>query len=149
MLSIKSPTVKRIAVFQLVCYLLSGGITFSLDRNFGIEVLYSGILFLINLFVWISLINKIIVLLTMDSKNRIRDSHDDLTEDENENRSGGVSLVVLFIFLFKMGLLSVICIFAMQVVSGISIIFSNTIIVLSLLFSSIRVNLSTQTGKPS
>ena len=139
MFFIKSPSIQRITVFQLSFYLLSGGIVFYLDRGFGTQVLYSGILFLINLFVWVSLVRKVIVLLTMNSKTRARIQQDDLTEDQNS--SSGTSLVVLFIFLFKMGLLSVICILAMQVVSGISVIFSNTIIVLSLLFSSIRVNL--------
>jgi len=149
MFSIRAPSKQRIVVFQLAGYLLSGGLSFFLDRDFGSDLLYAGIFFLLNLFLWISLIDKIIWLLTKNLKSRSNSAQEILLSEGNNASSSGTSLIVLFVFLLKMGLLSVICILAMQVVSGISIIFSNTIIVLSLLFSSIRVNLSTQTGKSS
>ena len=141
MFSIKSPSTQRIVAFQLVFYLLSGSFAFLFDRDFGSELLYAGIFFLLNLFLWISLVKKLVFLLSRKQKSISTPSREDLLVEGNEITSGGISLVVLFIFLLKMGLLSVICVLAMRVVSGISIIFSNTIIVLSLLFSSIRVNL--------
>ncbi|MBM76012.1 MAG: hypothetical protein CMK59_11480 [Proteobacteria bacterium] len=144
MFLIRAPSIKRIVVFQLICYFLFSTIVFVFNNALGKDVLLAGVFFLLNLFLWISLINKLIFILTRNTNRQNDLSKEDPEEDRS---SGGISLAAMFLFFLKMGLLSVICILAMEVVSGISIIFSNTIIVLSLLFSSIRVNLSTQKGE--
>jgi hypothetical protein len=143
------PSVKKIIVVSTSCLFFIGLLIFLVDQDLGTGVLICGVILQLNLFLWIFLVRKMILILveSSDLPEPLEDDEDPNVEHEENIKSGSSPLFAIFFFLLKISLLSIVLLISIYWFSTASIIISNTIIVLSLLFSSIQVNLSTQTEK--